>query len=85
MATEDVKTAGTKRANKKNGVAAEIKNTFCDLDIITVHAIAKMISESREKHNSALNRDMPEINISKLVLSFCKDSQKYLNTANEHE
>ena len=54
----------------------ENKNTFCDLDIMTVHAIAKMISESREKHNSALNRDMPEINISKLVLSFCKDSQK---------
>lgn len=54
----------------------EIKENFYDLDIMTVHAIAKMISCSREKHNSLFNTDMPEINISELVMAFCKDSQK---------
>lgn len=54
----------------------EIKENFHDLDIMTIHAIAKMISESREKHNSVFNTDMPEVNISELVMAFCKDSQR---------
>lgn len=77
----------------------EIKENFHDLDIMTVHAIAKMISESREKHNSIFNTDMPEINISELVMAFCKDSQRledeyeinnlytkyyYINKINKH-
>lgn len=53
----------------------KIKENFQDLDIMTINAIAKMISETREKHHSVFNTDMPEINISKLVMAFCKDSQ----------
>lgn len=52
-----------------------IKEYFYGLDVITINAIAKMLGESREKHNSVFNNDMPEINISKLVMAFCKDSQ----------
>lgn len=54
----------------------EIKENFYDLDIMTIRAIAKMISESRERHDSVFNEDMPEISISELVMAFCKDSQK---------
>lgn len=53
----------------------KIKENFKDLDIMTINAIAKMIGETREKHHSVFNIDMPEINISKLVMAFCKDSQ----------
>lgn len=53
----------------------KIKENFQGLDIMTINAIAKMISETREKHHSVFNTDMPEINISKLVMAFCKDSQ----------
>lgn len=53
----------------------KIKENFQDLDIMTINAIAKMIGETREKHQSVFNTDMPEINISKLVMAFCKDSQ----------
>ena len=60
----------------------KIKENFYDLDIMTIHAIAKMISESREKHISAFNPDMPEVNISELVFAFCKDSQRI---DDEHE
>ena len=54
----------------------EIKDNFRDLNIMTIRAIAKMISESNEKHNSVFNEDMPEINVSELVMAFCKDSQR---------
>lgn len=54
----------------------EIKENFYDLDIMTLNAIAKMISETRERHNSVLNVDMPELSISELVMAFCKDSQQ---------
>lgn len=54
----------------------KIKENFYDLDIMTIHAIAKMIGETREKHRSVFNTDMPEVNISELVMAFCKDSQK---------
>ena len=60
----------------------KIKENFYDLDIMTIHAIAKMIGETREKHRSVFNTDMPEVNISELVMAFCKDSQKM---EDEHE
>ncbi len=60
----------------------EIKENFYGLDIMTINAIAKMIGETRDKQNSAFNEDMPEVNISKLVMSFCKDSQ---NIEDEYE
>ncbi len=53
----------------------KIKENFQNLDIMTINAIAKMIGETREKHHSVFNTDMPEINISKLVMAFCIDSQ----------
>lgn len=54
----------------------EIKENFYDMNIMTTHAIAKMIGESKEKHDSVINQNMPEINISKLIMEFCKDSQR---------
>ena len=51
----------------------EIKQTFCDLDVMTINAIAKMIGVTREKHNSVFNSDIPEIDISTLTMAFCKD------------
>ena len=57
----------------------EIRNSFTHLDVLTMHAIAKMISENKEKHNTIFNQDMPEIDISKLIMSFCKDSQRIEN------
>ena len=69
-----------KKRNAKVIAAIEyenkIKENFYDLDIMTINAIAKMISESREKHSSLFNNDMPEIDISNLVLAFCMDSQR---------
>ena len=53
----------------------KIKNDFINLDVITMHAIANMVSETKEKHKSIFNEDMPEINMSDLVMSFCKDIQ----------
>ena len=60
----------------------KIKENFYDLDIMTTNAIAKMIGETREKHHSVFNTDMPEVNISELVMAFCKDSQ---NMEDEYE
>lgn len=57
----------------------EIKNSFTHLDLLTMHAIAKMISENNEKKTSIINEDMPEINISDLIMRFCKDSQRIEN------
>ena len=54
----------------------EIKQTFCDLDVMTINAIAKMIGVTREKHNSVFNSDIPEIDISTLTMAFCKDTQR---------
>lgn len=53
----------------------KIRNNFINLDVITMHAIANMVSETKEKHKSIFNDDMPEINMSDLVMSFCKDIQ----------
>lgn len=60
----------------------KIKENFKNLDIMTINVIAKMIGETREKHHSVFNTDMPEINISKLVMAFCKNSQ---DMEDEHE
>lgn len=57
----------------------EIRNNFTQLDVLTMHAIAKMISENKERHNAIFNQDMPEIDISNLIMSFCKDSQRIEN------
>lgn len=57
----------------------EIRNSFTHLDLLTMHAIAKMIGENKEKHNTIFNQDMPEIEISNLIMSFCKDSQRIEN------
>ena len=54
----------------------KIKENFYDLDIMTINAMAKMLCEVKEKHSSAINIDMPEINISELTMAFCKDSQE---------
>ena len=53
-----------------------IKENFHDLNIMTVHAIAKMISETRERHDSVFDENIPEVNISEIVMAFCKDSQR---------
>ena len=57
----------------------EIKKNFVDLDIMTVHAIAKMIGETNERQNTIFVQDMPNIRISDLIMAFCKDSQKIEN------
>ncbi len=57
----------------------KIRNNFINLDVITMHAIANMVSETKEKHKSIFNDDMPEINMSDLVMSFCKDIQTIEN------
>lgn len=57
----------------------KVKENFCDLNIMTIHAIAKMIGETREKHNSIFCSDMPEINISSIIFEFCKDIQEIEN------
>lgn len=57
----------------------EIKNDFTHLDIMTIHAIAKMLSENKEKHNAIFNQDMPEVDICNLIMNFCKDSQRIEN------
>lgn len=54
----------------------EIKESFFNLNKTTLNAIARMISETREKNESPINQDIPEIYISKLLMSFCKDSQR---------
>ena len=76
-----------KRAEKHNAQVRaileyeqEIRNSFTHLDVLTMNAIAKMISENKDRHNIIFNQDMPEVDISSLIMSFCKDSQRI-----EHE
>lgn len=57
----------------------EIKNSFTALDVLTMNTIAKMVSENKARYNSAFNQNMPEIDISKVIMSFCKDSQRIEN------
>ena len=47
---------------------------FEDLDVFTKHAIANMLGETKEKYNTFFNGEFPEINISSLILAFCKDT-----------
>lgn len=57
----------------------EIKKSFTNLNIISTHAIAKMITETNERSKSAFNQDMPILNISDIVMSICKDTQRFEN------
>jgi hypothetical protein len=57
----------------------EIKNNFTHLDVLTMNTIAKMVSENKARYNSIYNQNMPETDISKVILSFCKDSQRIEN------
>lgn len=57
----------------------EVRNSFGNLNVLTVNAIASMVSETNQRHKSIINEDMPEINISDLVMSFCKDTQRIEN------
>ena len=56
---------------------SEIKKSFTTLDVISTHAIAKMITETNERSKSVFNQDMPVLNISDIVMSICKDTQRF--------
>lgn len=51
----------------------KVVSSFKDLDVLTTHAIANMVSETKQKHISVFNEDMPEIDISNVLMSFVKD------------
>lgn len=57
----------------------EIRKSFTNLNIISIHAIAKMITETNERSKSVFNQDMPILNISDIVMSICKDTQRFEN------
>lgn len=54
----------------------EIRSNLLDLNIMTIHAIAKMLSETRDCKNNSIYQDIPEVNLCDIVLEFCKDSHK---------
>lgn len=57
----------------------EIKKSFTNLNIITIYTISKMIMETNERSKSIFNQDMPVLNITDVVMSFCKDTQRIDN------
>lgn len=62
----------------------EIKTGFKKIDNSTLNAIAQMVSEVKAKYERAYNSDLPEINISELILLFCKDTWRF-NTEAEFD
>lgn len=53
----------------------EIKSSFKHVDIFTLNTISKLASSVKEKYdNLQYTTDVPKINTSELVLSFCKDT-----------
>ena len=55
----------------------EIKTSFKGIDILTLNAIAQIVSDVKEKYEGAYNSDLPKIDISELVLVFCKDTWRF--------
>lgn len=54
----------------------EVKGQFENLNILIINAIANMINETKDKYNNAtlFNSQLVEIDISKVLLDFSKDS-----------
>ncbi len=52
----------------------EIKSSFKHVDIFTLNTISKLASSVKEKYDNLQYTDVPKINASELVLSFCKDT-----------
>ena len=67
----------TKKRNQEvfNEIEKENKviNYFKKLNVFTTNAIANMVSETLQKYNNLPDNEIPEIDISKVVMTFCKD------------
>lgn len=57
----------------------EIKSGFKTIDILTLNTISKLVGGVKEKYDNIQCSDVPKINISELILSFCKDTWRIDN------
>lgn len=63
-------------------IEEEIKKNLFNMNLVNLAVISKMIGETKEKYNAVASYGIPEINMSDIILAFCKDM---LNVKNEEE